>query len=405
MSQNPHPFYQNAVTGFQAAVQAADPFAATQAHLPKFARPPLVIAVGKAATHMADAAYAGLGEMSGCIIVTNPENAADRPWATTFAASHPVPDQIGLAAGQAVIDAIEAAAPDCPILCLISGGGSALLPAPVAGVTLAEKAALNAALLASGADIVTMNMIRQQVSRLKGGGLARIAGARPMTALILSDVIGDDLRAIASGPTAAPIGTASDAKAALQELKIWDQLPNSIQAHLGAERDLGEVPKVENILIGSNGISQRAAADAIETANMVNPALEGDVKDAALRVASLGAGVHVLGGETTVILTGTGKGGRNQDLALRVALLAEVQNWSAPWLYLQAGTDGRDGPTDAAGGVVDENTLLKIRAAGLDPQVMLNNNDAYHALKAGDALLITGGTGTNVADIGILIRS
>ena len=131
----------------------------------------------------------------------------------------------------------------------------------------------------------------------------------------------------------------------------------------------------------------------------------GDVTDAALAVAKLALGTHLLGGETTVQLTGTGRGGRNQDLALRVALLAEAEGWTAPWTYLQAGTDGRDGPTDAAGGIVNDQTLDRIRAAGINPQEMLDNNDAYPALKAADALVMTGGTGTNVADLGVLIRT
>jgi len=133
--------------------------------------------------------------------------------------------------------------------------------------------------------------------------------------------------------------------------------------------------------------------------------LIGDVTEAVRRVADMGRGAHVFGGETTVKLTGTGRGGRNQDLALRLALLAEAEAWQGPWLYLQAGTDGRDGPTDAAGGVVCETTLAQIRAAGLDPAGLLDNNDAYRALAAAGGLHITGATGTNVADLGLLIRS
>ncbi len=398
-----HPFYADALKAFQAGVAAADPYKAVADHMPMFEQPPLVIAVGKAAIRMAHAARDALGGFADAIIVTNPENATDVAGATVFAAAHPVPDSIGMAAGQAVIDALQTASPGRPVLCLISGGGSALLPAPVAPLTLADKAAVNEALLASGADIVTMNMVRQQLSDLKGGGLLRHAQG-PVTALILSDVIGDDLRAIASGPTVGPIGSRSSAREALRAMGVWDGLPASVIGVL-SQPDLDtEWPDATNVLVGSNAISVAAMARALPDATRHHAPLEGNVTEAAPWVAALPSGTHVFGGETTVTLTGTGKGGRNQDLALRVALLAEAQDWQGPWLYLQGGTDGRDGPTDAAGGVVHGGTLAAIRAAGVDPLAALNNNDAYTALKAGDALLMTGGTGTNVADIGVLIR-
>ena len=398
-----HPYYADALAAFQAGVKAADPCAAVRDHFPVFDQMPLVISVGKAAVAMARAADQALGRLAGAIVVTNPENADDVAGATVFAAAHPVPDAVGLKAGQAVITAFERAPKGQPVLCLISGGGSALLPAPVAAVSLADKAAVNAALLASGADIVTMNMVRQQLSDLKGGGLLRFAKG-PVTALILSDVIGDDLRAIASGPTVAPIGDPAQAIQTLKDLHIWDDLPPSVHTALQRDHVKTLLPKARNMMVGSNGISVAAMADALPRATHHQTPLEGNVKDAVDWVAALPKGAHIFGGETTVTLTGTGKGGRNQDLALRLALRAERDRWQGPWLYLQAGSDGRDGPTDAAGGVVDQDTLTRIRAAGMDPQAKLNNNDAYPALKAADALLITGGTGTNVADLGVLIR-
>ena len=204
----PHVFFDRALHSFRAGVAAADPDAAVTRYMPEFTTTPTLISVGKAAAKMAVAAHAALPEVAEAIVVTNPENAVDLPWARCFAAAHPVPDAVGLAAGQAVIAAVTRAAKmPRPILCLISGGGSALLPAPVAGISLADKARVSDLLLASGADIGTVNMIRQQISQLKGGGLLGFAGAAPVTALVLSDVIGDDLRAIASGPTVAPIGT------------------------------------------------------------------------------------------------------------------------------------------------------------------------------------------------------
>lgn len=396
--------YNKALKSFEAGVNAADPFAAVQQNMPAFERHPLVVAVGKAAVRMARAASESLGGLQGAIVVTNPENAQDVAGANVFAAAHPVPDAIGLEAGRAVIHAVQTAPENQPILCLVSGGGSALLPAPVDGVSLADKAALNQALLASGADIVAMNMVRQQVSKLKGGGLLNIAGGRPLTALILSDVIGDDLRAIASGPTVAPIGTAEDAVDLCKSLGIWEDLPPPIKAHLLKVENQVMETGAKNHLIGSNEISLQAMHGVFSDAQVVKQPLVGNVTDAAAVVAGVGKGAFLFGGETTVTLTGSGKGGRNQDLALRVALLAEQAGWQEPWFYLQGGTDGRDGPTDAAGGVVDETTLSKIRARGLDPQTLLTNNDAYTALAAGDGLLMTGGTGTNVADLGVLIR-
>ena len=404
----PHVFFDRALRSFRAGVAAADPCAAVTRYMPVFATAPTLIAVGKAAARMAVAAHASLPKVAEAIVVTNPENAVDVPWARCFAAAHPVPDAVGLSAGQAVMDAVTraaAASPPRPILCLISGGGSALLPAPVAGVSLADKARVSDLLLASGADIGTVNMIRQQISQLKGGGLLGFAGAAPVTALVLSDVIGDDLRAIASGPTVAPIGTPRQAVDTLKSLGCWGAVPCAVQQYLSSAPPRPAPPPAHNILVGSNGISVAAMASALPHATLHHTPIEGDVAAAAAHVARLGRGSHVFGGETTVVVTGTGKGGRNQELALRVALLAESAGWTAPWLYLQAGSDGRDGPTDAAGGIVTDQTLGRIRAAGVDPIAALANNDAYTALKAGNGLLITGGTGTNVADLGVLIRS
>ena len=407
-----HPFYTQAAAAFDAGVAAADPAEAVRRSLPEFDRPPTVIAVGKAAVSMARMARSLLGPVPALVVVTNPENAAraqelpPMPEERIFAAAHPIPDQIGLQAAQAVKAALIAASQaGRPVLCLISGGGSALLPAPVAGVSLQDKIAVNAQLLASGADIEVMNLIRQQLSELKGGGMLRYAAPRPVTALILSDVIGDDLRAVASGPTVAPIGRKAQARDILQRLTLWHRLPETVRRVLQSADVPQDLPEARNLLIGSNGQSLAAMGAAYPTATLHPQPLIGDVTEAVRRIADMGRGAHVFGGETTVKLTGTGRGGRNQDLALRLALLAEAEGWKAPWLYLQAGTDGRDGPTDAAGGVVCETTLSQIRAVGLDPAGLLGNNDAYRALAAAGGLHITGATGTNVADLGILIRS
>ncbi|MEQ3625240.1 MAG: DUF4147 domain-containing protein [Celeribacter sp.] len=409
---------------FQAGVDAADPEAATKAALARddiraACRPDaggrlLMIAVGKAAMGMARAAQAALAGDVTCqlIVVTNPENAdpARLPaGADLHAAAHPVPDAAGLAAGRAVLTALERCGAGDRVLALISGGGSALLPAPVAGLTLDDKAAVSAALLASGADITEMNLVRQQVSRIKGGGLLRAAAPAPVTALILSDVIGDDLSVIASGPTAPPIGDHAQARALLQARGIWDAMSSPVRAHL-EQPDLAPdagpapVPPARNHLIGANSVSLRAMQDAAPDAQMHATPLIGDVEDAARHVLSLGRGTHLMGGETTVQLRGQGRGGRNQHMALCVALGAEAAGWGENWVFLSGGTDGRDGPTDAAGGIVDAGSLSRMRAAGLDPQALLADNDSYRALAASGDLLMTGGTGTNVADLQVLVR-
>lgn len=394
---------------FDAGVAAADPFAAVAAALA--ARPlgrdcpVLIAAVGKAAARMTAAALEAAPGAS-ALVVTNYENAAPVPGATVLAAGHPVPDAAGARAAQAVIDALAAAGADTQVLALISGGGSALLPAPVEGVTLDDKAEVSRLLLASGADITAMNLVRQQVSRIKGGGLLRLAAPARVRALILSDVVGDDLSAIASGPTAPPLGTPADARALLERLDLWGRIPESVRAHLRTAQDPGPLPPADNELVGSNAFSLAAMAQAAPGAHIIAQPVTGDVADAARLICdAAGPGVTLWGGETTVVIRGDGTGGRNQELALRIACEARSRGWTGDWVCLQGGTDGRDGPTDAAGGLVDGGTLARMLAAGVDPQDALARNDSYAALRAAGDLLVTGATGTNVADLGVLIRS
>jgi hydroxypyruvate reductase len=386
---------------FQAGVRAADPEAAVTAALGQVSRPALIVAVGKAARLMAQAA---LGRFSGVptVVVTNYENDGALEGATVFASGHPVPDAAGARAAQAVIAALHAA--KGPVLALISGGGSALLPAPAPGLTLEDKADVNRLLLGAGLDIRAMNLVRQQLSDLKGGGFLRHAAPHPVTALILSDVIGDDLSAIASGPTVGPIGTPSDAIAMLQQAGLWERLPAAVVRHLQAAQPPAELPEATNILIGSNTHSVEAMRVAAGTGRVIPTPVEGDVADAARFICdNCGPGITLWGGETTVVLKGKGRGGRNQELALRIALEAEKRGWT-DWTCLQGGSDGRDGPTDAAGGIVDGNTLFRIKVLGGDIDALLEQNDSYAALEMAGDLLITGATGTNVADLGVMIR-
>lgn len=402
---------------FQAAVAAADPagalrraFLAHPAPVPPQGGSYILIAVGKAAVPMVETALASLTSAPvRALAVTNSENTRPVAGATVMAAGHPVPDENGARAGEVVASLLESAGRDDRVIALISGGGSALLPAPAPGLTLADKVAVNRLLLAKGFEITEINLIRQQLSRLKGGGMLRLSAPAPVTGYILSDVIGDDLRAIASGPTVAPLGTRADALRLMQARRVWDDLPAPVRAHLEASASAtGALPEVTNHLIGSNRVSLAALAKAHGPgAAIANDRLIGDVEAAAAEIvaAALKApdapACLIFGGETTVTLRGTGKGGRNQEMALRVAMT--MPDLGRNWAFLSGGTDGRDGPTDAAGGLVDAGTARRIQAAGAEPQALLANNDSHQALGLAGDLLITGATGTNVADVQILL--
>jgi hydroxypyruvate reductase len=406
---------------FDAGLAAADPARAVSQALdaaPLGAPGPdgawHVIAFGKAARAMAGAALAQMGPLAvPALVVTNYENDGPLPGAEVMAAGHPVPDAAGARAAQAVLDRARGLGPHDRLLALVSGGASALLPAPAAGLTLDDKAQVSRLLLACGADITQMNLIRQSLSRIKGGGLLRAAAPAPLVGLILSDVIGDDLRVVASGPTVEPLGSRAEAAALLRRLGLWAQVPEAVRARLGAPATPRPPhPRPDNRLVGSNARSVAAmaqAARAFGRAPVLAPApLAGDVAEAAARVCAAGAagpGLYLFGGETTVTLRGPGTGGRNQELALRLALAAEAAGWAGDWVFLSGGTDGRDGPTDAAGGLVDGGTLSRMRAAGLSPEAALAANDSNPALAVAGDLLVTGATGTNVADLQVLIRA
>ena len=379
-----------------------------------------LVAAGKAALPMAEAALSMLPatKVAAAFAVTNYENVREVPGLTVTGASHPLPDENGAAAALAIeeIAATQAGASDL-VLCLISGGASALLPAPADGISLAEKTLANDLLLKSGADIVAMNTVRKALSRLKGGGLARAIAPAQGLALILSDVPGDDLSIIASGPTVADDTPPGRALEIVRSLGLDGAMPESVMAHL--EKSAGEqaedfVQTTENILVGSNRISLHAMANYAARLGydtmILSEWLEGDVADAAAAFrqaaddAPAGKPVAVLaGGETSVHVTGGGKGGRNQEMALRFAALCRDRPLARDWAFLSGGTDGRDGPTDAAGGLVTPGTAAAIEAAGRPVDACLADNDAYHALQAGDGLVMTGATGTNVADLQVLL--
>ncbi|OQW79902.1 MAG: glycerate kinase [Proteobacteria bacterium ST_bin11] len=388
-----------------------------------------LVAFGKAACAMADAAQAIIPEswLAGKgVVVTNYENIDLVENCQVFGAGHPLPDAAGLHAAKTIASRLRECKSGELALVLISGGGSALLPYPVAGVNLAEKILTTQLLLASGASINQINCVRKHISQLKGGGLARLAAPADLHALILSDVLDNDLSAIASGPSVPDDTTFTDAVTVLESYGIWQQIPLSVQKHLqeGVQGLQIETPKSGDpifqhssyTLVGSNATSvdaaAKAAADLGYQTQIYSKQLCGEARLVAEQLVrhalSLSADIAqpialIAGGETTVTLKGTGKGGRNQEMALAFALAAEKYGLTNAWTFLSGGTDGRDGPTDAAGGILDNDSLQRMRDAALDPDAMLNDNNAYPALKAANDLLLSGATGTNVADLQILL--
>lgn len=398
---------------FNAAVDAADPGKAVNRAVADTPFPiatgrTLLIAIGKAAPSMMAAALKHVSGPFEALVVTHHENGMDVPGATVLRAGHPVPDSAGEIAGQAIMRLLASTTSQDQVIALISGGGSALVPSPVAGLTLDDKIAVNKLLLGGGLDIVKMNLVRQQLSQLKGGGFLNLAAPAPVTAYILSDVIGDDLRAIASGPTVGPIGTAQEALAILDEANLLDKLPSAVRTHLEDGSPQTKTPDATNIIVGSNSKSLAAMIPVAPewSPEIVSDALVGDVDEAARVVLeslkpSDGPKAWLFGGETTVVLKGSGRGGRNQELALRLARMAPALPFD--WCFLSGGTDGRDGPTDAAGAIVDAGTVERIAEKGLKLDALLDNNDSYKALEAAADLLMTEATGTNVADVQVLL--
>jgi hydroxypyruvate reductase len=335
---------------------------------------------------------------------------------------HPIPDERGRAAAEEIVRLARGAGADDLVLCLISGGGSALAPLPVAGVSLGEKQAVTRLLLEAGATINELNAVRKHLSALKGGQLARAACPAPVVALLLSDVIGDPLDVIASGPTAPDPTTFGDALAVLDRFGLRERVPAPVRRHLeaGAAGALPETPKpgdpvfetVANRVIGNNALVTDAALAAARRLGypplLLTRELQGEAREVARVLGAIVAEAMrsgqpvgrpaclVAGGETTVTVRGPGKGGRCQEfcLALVPALAARPGA-----VVLAAGTDGSDGPTDAAGAVVDWTSLARARENGLDPRAALAANDAYHFFAALGDLVATGPTGTNLLDL------
>ena len=341
-------------------------------------------------------------------------------------AGHPIPDQKGFGGAKKIQSLLKESGPGDLVIFLLSGGGSALLPLPAEGITLEEKQQVTQFLLDCGADIKEINTIRKHISQIKGGWLTRWAFPSTVIGLILSDVVGDPLDVIGSGPTVADISTFEEAWDILTKYDLIERIPPSIRNHLlrGKEGKVEETPKpgektfekVHNYLIGSNLLALRAAEKEASSLGLntliLSSSIVGDTREAARFHAAIAKEVIstgnpiprpaciISGGETTVTVKGHGLGGRNQEFALAGAL--EISGLEKVVL-LSGGTDGTDGPTDASGALADHTTVSRARAAGLDPKAHLENNDAYPFFQRLGDLLITGPTHTNVMDVRILL--
>lgn len=408
---------------FDVAVEAADPLTGIRAHLPE--PPPsgrtVVIGAGKGAAQMA-AALETLwpGPLTG-IVVTRYGYGCETRGIEVLEAAHPVPDEAGLAAGARLLDLVSGLTENDLIIALVCGGGSALLPAPPEGLTLADEIAVNEALLASGAPISAMNMVRKHVSRIKGGRLAAATHAR-VVSLLVSDIPGDNPAAIASGPTIPDASTRADALAIVAQYRL--DLPAAVMTHLNgpaADAPMPDDPvfaRHEHHIVASARVSLEAAADEARGRGVMpvilSDAMEGEARDVALVHAAIARevlargrpfsrpAVLLSGGETTVTSRGRGgRGGRNGEFALAMALAIDGHAIE----ILAADTDGIDGSEDNAGAFADGTTVRRLRAAGIDPKEMLDRNDSYTAFSIIGDLHKTGPTGTNVNDFrAVLIR-
>ena len=389
-----------------AALDAVDPELAVRTALRRrpMEGPVTVISIGKAAAAMARGVP---GAVSGVVVSDHAESLPDG--FVTFVGAHPIPDGASLAAGRAVISVVEAT--DGPILFLISGGSSALCELPLPGLTIEDVAGVTAVLLRSGADISAMNAVRKHLSSLKGGRLAARAAGRVARTLVMSDVVGDPLDAIGSGPTVPDPTTYADAMDVLERFRI--RVPGAVAAVLAAGRrgERAETPKepfsdhlVE--VVANAALAAGAAADAARAkgirARVETTELRGDTETAAT-MAVTGPpeeGMTFLAGETTVVVTGGGVGGRNQHAALAAALVLEGADDRL--LFGTLATDGVDGPTDAAGAVVDSGSVARGRSAGLDARAYFSNHASHPFLEASGDLLRIGPSGTNVGDLWVV---
>ena len=345
------------------------------------------------------------------LVVTNYQNYKPIIGSEIITSGHPIPDKNGIKASNRVTEILKNATKNDTLIILISGGSSALLPAPVKGLNLHDKIQINRLLLSSDLNIREVNLIRQSMSTLKGGGFTTIASPIPINSFILSDVIGDDLRVIGSGPTISPIGSIEEAHKLLIKKNLYSKLSLKLQKFFKSQTKnvFTESRLNQNILIGNNKKSVIAMANSVK-AEVVPYPIIGNVKTATQTIfdeinmrREMKYVALAFGGETTVNVSGNGTGGRNQELALRVAQKLFDQKLTGKWSFLSGGTDGQDGPTEAAGGIVNQDTIKKLYDNNMSVEKLLNDNDSNRALKFTNQLLVTGNTGTNVADLQLFL--
>jgi glycerate 2-kinase len=412
---------------FRAALRASDPVQAVLRHahlendvlivgrehyrLNSFANI-YIIGAGKASARMAMAVERLLGPRITAGLINAP-NAVKLRRVQINECGHPVPDRRGVAGAKRIAQIASEAGPGDLIVCLISGGASALLPLPAPPITLAGKQKITRLLLECGAAIQEINCVRKHLSAIKGGRLARMAYPATVLTLILSDVIGDSLDAIGSGPTVPDRSTIADARAICAKYRIGFELPE-----LNETPKLGDriFRKTQNVIVGSNALAVDAAAREARRLGfhtlVLSTFLEGEAREAAKVHAGIAKEIRasgqpvrppacvITGGETTVTVRGQGRGGRNQEFALAAAIaIAGLRDT----VILSGGTDGTDGPTDAAGAIADGTTIARAVAQGLNAAAYLANNDSYRFFDALGDLIKTGPSGTNVADVQVIL--
>lgn len=435
---------QTASAIFHAALSAVDPAACVRRWLhpadggvrvagrelsARACRNIYIAAIGKAAASMAGAAEAVLEDrIKEGLVITKYGHGQPLARCRVMEAGHPVPDESGMKATDALIELLQKAGPNDLVLCLVSGGGSALSPAPAPGISLADKQAATGLLLGCGADIHEINTIRKHLSRVKGGQLCRFVRGAAVVSLILSDVVGDDIHSIASGITAPDPGTFSECMEIITRYGLWEKIPRPVQKHLseGIDGLVPETPKpgdpvfasVTNHIVGSNSRALAAAGAEAERLGfrplVLSSMIQGEARETAKVLCAVLKEVRrsghpasppacvLSGGETTVTVRGSGKGGRNMEMALSAAIeLAGLPDI----LFLSTGTDGTDGPTDAAGAFADGGVASRAQGLGLSMRQSLAGNDAYRFFRQTGDLFITGPTGTNVMDLQIMLVS
>jgi len=433
---------RDALAIFKAALKAADPAEAIRRHvavagsilqagrqrydLERYRRI-IVLGAGKASARMAATLEKLLGRrVTLGLINTKYGHLASVKRIELHECGHPVPDEAGVEGSRRIAALAAGATADDLVIVLISGGASALMPLPADAITLQEKQETTRLLLACGAAIQEINAVRKHVSAIKGGQLARLAAPAAVLALMLSDVVGDPLDVIGSGPTAPDASTFRTAWGVIEKYGLQARIPDVVRHRLesGLLGEIDETPKpedacfrqVQNVIVGSNRLAVDAAAAAARERGyrpvVLSTTIEGETRDiagmhAAILKEAIASGrparkpvCLISGGETTVTLRGDGLGGRNQEFALAcAAALDGVPDAVA----LSGGTDGTDGPTDAAGAIADGRTLQRARAAGLGAAAFLARNDSYHFFDALQDLIRTGPTGTNVMDVRLLL--